>query len=398
MNIFDHPEFDNHESVSFFSDVKTGLKVIIAVHSTALGPAGGGCRRWAYATEADAINDVLRLSRGMTYKCAIAGLNFGGGKAVILASDAAPKTPQLLVALGRAVNAVGGAYVTAEDVGMTEDDMRIVRQQTPYVSGLHQEGRKAGGDPGPWTSLGVYLGLKATAQHKLGIYSLKGVRVAVQGVGSVGSGLCHYLAKDGAEIFVADVDQQRVDIIRDALPVTVLAPDEIIAADVDVLSPCALGKILNNRSIPTLKAKVIAGAANNQLETDADGQAIADRGILYAPDYVINGGGIISCCFEYFGADSNQETRDRIEQIPQRLLAIYKEAAETGKPSNEVADALARRIVAAGRGAGVQGLEEYEIREEKPQFMQAVTQGLLEVKEGKLTDLADVKRMLDLEK
>lgn len=324
MNIFDHPEFDNHESVSFFSDVKTGLKVIIAVHSTALGPAGGGCRRWAYATEADAINDVLRLSRGMTYKCAIAGLNFGGGKAVILASDAAPKTPQLLVALGRAVNAVGGAYVTAEDVGMTEDDMRIVRQQTPYVSGLHQEGGKAGGDPGPWTSLGVYLGLKATAQHKLGI--------------------------------------------------------------------------LNARSIPTLKAKVIAGAANNQLETDADGQAIADRGILYAPDYVINGGGIISCCFEYFGADSNQETRDRIKQIPQRLLAIYKEAAETGKPSNEVADALARRIVAAGRGAGVQGLEEYEIREEKPQFMQAVTQGLLEVKEGKLTDLADVKRMLDLEK
>lgn len=351
MKIFDHPDFDQHESVSFFSDAKTGLKVIIAVHSTALGPAGGGCRRWAYATEADAITDVLRLSRGMTYKCAVAGLKYGGGKAVILASDDAPKTPELLAALGQAVDALGGAYVTAEDVGMTEDDMRAVREVTPYVSGLPQEGGKAGGDPGPWTSLGVYLGLKATAQHKLGVDSLNGVRVAVQGVGSVGGGLCHYLAKEGAEIFVADVNKENLDLITAALPVTVLSPDEILAADVDVLAPCALGKILNARSIPTIKAKVIAGAANNQLETDADGQAISDRGILYAPDYVINGGGIISCCFEYFGAESDQETRDSIQQIPARLLAIYKEAAETGKPANEVADALARRIVAAGRGA-----------------------------------------------
>ena len=207
MNIFDHADYDQHESVSFFSDAETGLKVIIAVHSTALGPAGGGCRRWAYASEADAITDVLRLSRGMTYKCAVAGLTFGGGKAVILASDAAPKTPALLAALGRAINAVGGAYITAEDVGMTEDDMRIVRQQTPFVSGLPQEGGQAGGDPGPWTALGVYLGLKATAQHKFGTDSLKGMRVAVQGVGSVGGGLCHYLAKEGAELQAAHANR-----------------------------------------------------------------------------------------------------------------------------------------------------------------------------------------------
>jgi leucine dehydrogenase len=348
MSIFDHPEFDHHESVSFFNDTETGLKLIIAIHSTVLGPAGGGVRRWAYASEADAVTDVLRLSRGMTYKCAVAGLKYGGGKAVILASDAAPKTPELLAALGRAVNELGGKYVAAGDVGMNDDDMREVRKVTPYVSGLPLEGSKAGGNPGPWTALGIYLGLKATAQHKLGTDSLKGVRVAVQGVGSVGGSLCHYLAKEGAEILVADVSQANLDSINSALPVTVLPPDDIISADVDVLAPCALGKILNARSIPTIKAKVIAGSANNQLEVADDGQALVDRGILYAPDYVINSGGIASCCFEYFGAESAAETRDNIEQIPARLIAIYKEAEETSKPTNEVADTLARRLVAAG--------------------------------------------------
>ncbi len=349
MNIFDHPDFDQHESVSFFSDAETGLNVIIAIHSTALGPAGGGVRRWTYASEADAITDALRLSRSMTYKCAVAGLKYGGGKAVILASDLAPKTPELLTALGRVVKELGGKYVAAGDVGMTDADMRIVQQQTPYVSGLPKDGSKAGGNPGPWTALGIYLGLKATAQLKLGVGSLKGVRVAVQGVGSVGGSLCHHLAREGAEIFVADVNPSNLASISAALPVTVLSPDEIIGADVDVLAPCALGKILNARSIPTIKAKVIAGSANNQLEVEADGQALADRDILCAPDYVINSGGIVSCCFEYFGAESDAETRANIEQIPARLMAIYKEAAKTGRPTNEVADALARRLVKAGK-------------------------------------------------
>lgn len=347
MNIFDHPEFDQHESVNFFYDASTGLQVIIAVHSTALGPAGGGVRRWVYASEEDAITDVLRLSRGMTYKCAVAGLQFGGGKAVVLASDRAPKTPELLAALGRAVNSLGGRYVAAGDVGMTDDDMRHVRAVTPFVSGLPLETSKAGGDPGPWTALGIYLGLKASVKYKLGVDTLKGMRVAVQGVGSVGGNLCNLLAEEGAEIFVSDVNQAHLEKINAALPVTVLDPDEIISAEVEVLSPCALGKIFNARTIPTIKAKVIAGSANNQLEVAADGQALSDRGILYAPDYVINAGGITSCCFEYFGADSDLPTRNSIEQIPQRLMAIYKEAAETGRPTNEVADALARRIVAA---------------------------------------------------
>lgn len=351
MSIFDHPEYDQHESVSFFSDPETGLKAIIAVHSTVLGPAGGGVRRWVYASEDDAVTDVLRLSRGMTYKCAVAGLGFGGGKAVILASDAVPKTPGLLAALGRAVNSLGGRYVAAGDVGMSDDDMRVVRAVTPYVSGLPKEGSKAGGNPGPWTALGIYLGLKVSVQHRLGTDSLKGVRVAVQGVGSVGGGLCHYLAKEGAEIFIADVNPDHVQQISSALDVTVISPDEVIAADVDVLAPCALGKILNARSIPAIRAQVIAGSANNQLEVAADGQALADRGILYAPDYVINAGGIASCCFEYFGAESDSETRANVEQIPQRLLKIYREAAETGQPTNVVADALARRLVAGGKAA-----------------------------------------------
>jgi leucine dehydrogenase len=359
LNIFDHPEFDQHESVSFFSDAETGLQMIIAVHSTALGPAGGGVRRWVYASEADAVTDVLRLSRGMSYKCAVAGLEFGGGKAVILAGDAAPKTPGLLAALGRAVNSLGGQYVAAGDVGMSDDDMRVVRSVTPYVSGLPQEGSKAGGNPGPWTALGIYLGLKTTAQYRLGTDSLEGVRVAVQGVGSVGGNLCQHLAKEGAEIFVADVNPQHLQHITGALDVTVLPPEEIIAANVDVLAPCALGKILNVNSIPTIKAKVIAGSANNQLEVAADGQALAGRGILYAPDYVINAGGIASCCFEYFGAATDAETRANIEQIPARLLAIYQEAAETGLSTNRVADALASRLVAAAaksRGQKIKGV------------------------------------------
>ena len=351
MSLFSHPEFDQHESVHYFCDAETGLKMIVAIHSTALGPAGGGVRRWAYASEDDALTDVLRLSRGMTYKCAIAGLTFGGGKAVILADDTAPKTPALLAALGRAVDSLDGKYVTAEDVGMSEDDMREVQLQTRHVSGLPQHGARAGGDPGPWTALGVYLGLKATAEHKLGIDSLKGVRVAVQGVGSVGGGLCHYLVKEGAEVFVADVNSAQLQQITDALPVTVIPVDEILSADVDVLAPCALGKILNSKSIPGIRAKVIAGAANNQLATDADGQALADRGILYAPDYVINGGGITSCCLEYFGTDSDAGVRSSIEQIPDRLLGIYREAAESGRPTSAVADDLARRLVAAGKGS-----------------------------------------------
>jgi leucine dehydrogenase len=350
MSVFDHSEFDRHESIHYFSDEATGLRAIIAIHSTALGPAGGGCRRWVYASDAEALTDALRLSRGMTYKSAVAGLRFGGGKGVILAADDAPKTPELIAAFGRAVDSLGGRYVTAEDVGMTIQDMRQVRGQTRYVSGLPPRGKAAGGDPGPWTALGVFLGLQAAVRFATGADRLAGLRIAVQGVGSVGLQLCRYLHAAGAELLVADVDAEHLERARAELPLTEVPPDDILFVDADVLAPCALGNILDDHSIPRIRAPVIAGAANNQLATDAHGMLLTGRGILYAPDYVINAGGIISCGLEYFGGSTEEELRQAIARIPQRLTTIFNEAKASGRPTSEVADAWARRIVAAGRG------------------------------------------------
>ena len=292
MAVFDHPEFDQHESLHYVQDADSGLKAIIAIHSTALGPAAGGCRRWQYASDADALTDALRLSRGMTYKNAVAGLKFGGGKSVILASDAAPKSPQLFRAFGRAVESLHGKYVTAEDVGCSVEDMRYVNEETGYVSGLPKSGQNAGGDPSPLTALGVFYGIESAVKARLGMDSLRGVRVAVQGVGHVGLNLCRLLHAAGAILVVADVDRNNLQAARDELPVAVVAPAELLYADVDVLAPCALGNILTSHTIPRLRAKIVAGAANNQLATEADGALLTDRDILYAPDYVINAGGI----------------------------------------------------------------------------------------------------------
>jgi leucine dehydrogenase len=348
MGVFDHTEFDNHEALHFINDASTGLRAIIAVHSTALGPAAGGCRRWKYASDADALTDALRLSRGMTFKNAVAELPFGGGKAVILASDAAPKTPELLAVFGRAVDELNGSYVTAEDVGMTVEDMRHVQQQTSYVSGLPQSGDNAGGDPSPLTALGVFLGIEAAVKSRLGKDSCAGLTVAVQGVGHVGAHLCRLLHEAGAKLLVADVNRENLKAISQAIPVEIVAPAEILYSDVDVLAPCALGNILSSATIPRIKAKVIAGAANNQLSTLADGARLADREILYAPDYVINAGGIINVAHEYHGNSSEEKVRADIARIPQRLLAIFDEAASSGRPTNELADELARRLIAAG--------------------------------------------------
>ncbi|MEJ8567150.1 Leu/Phe/Val dehydrogenase [Elongatibacter sediminis] len=351
MSVFDHPEFDDHESITWFSDSDTGLRAIVAIHSTVLGPAGGGVRRWAYASDAEALTDALRLSRGMTYKSAVAGVRFGGGKGVILASEDAPKSPELMAAFGRAVEALGGRYVTAEDVGMTVEDMRLVREQTAYVSGLPPVEQSAGGDPGPWTAMGVFLGLKAAVAFARGSDDLKGLRVAVQGVGSVGMQLCRYLNEAGAELQVADVNARNLDRARSELPVTVVSPDDILYTDADVLAPCALGNILDADSIPRIRAGVIAGAANNQLSTEDDGRLLTERGILYAPDYVINAGGIISCGLEYHGGASEADLREAIHRIPERLTKIFEESRSGGRPTSEVADAWARRIVAEGAGA-----------------------------------------------
>lgn len=349
MTVFDHPEFDQHETVQFIDEADSGLKAIIAIHSTALGPAAGGCRRWQYASNRDALTDVLRLSRGMTYKNAVAGLPFGGGKSVILAGDRAPKSPALFRAFGRAIESLGGRYITAEDVGIGMDDMRIVREETSYVSGLPQSGASAGGDPSPWTALGVFLGIEAAVRARLDADSLRGLRIAVQGVGNVGFHLCRMLADAGARLVVADVNRDNLNRVRHALDAEAVSPAEILFSDADVLAPCALGNILSAQSIPRIRTSVIAGAANNQLAAEQDGKRLAERDILYAPDYVINAGGVISVAREYLGQSSEAEVRAEVGRIPERLGRIFAASAKDGRPTNVIADELAREIVAKAR-------------------------------------------------
>jgi leucine dehydrogenase len=348
MGVFDHPDFDHHESIHYFEDPGSGLKAIIAIHSTALGPAAGGCRRWDYASDDLALTDVLRLSRGMTYKNAVAGLPFGGGKSVILAAQGAPKSGALFEAFGRAVDSLEGRYITAEDVGISVEDMRIVRGRTPFVSGLPQTGASAGGDPSPWTALGVFLGIEAAVAARLGVDSLEGITVAVQGVGHVGAHLCRRLHAAGARLVVADVDRESLRNICEQVPADIVAPRDILFSDADVLAPCALGNVLNSETIPRINAKVIAGAANNQLASDDDGRRLTDRGILYAPDYVINAGGVISVAHEFLGNSTEERVRSEVCRIPERLRQIFGDAESGARPTNVVADELARRIVGQG--------------------------------------------------
>ncbi|MEM7430774.1 MAG: Glu/Leu/Phe/Val dehydrogenase [Pseudomonadota bacterium] len=348
MSVFGHPEFDSHECLQFVHDEASGLRAIIAIHSTALGPAAGGCRRWVYTDDNAAITDVLRLSRGMTYKNAVAGLKFGGGKAVILADANTPKSPQLFRAFGRAVDSLSGRYITAEDVGCSVEDMRHVNEETEYVSGLPKSGDAAGGDPSPLTALGVFLGIQSAARARLGTDSFAGLRVAVQGVGHVGLNLCRLLHEAGAKLVVADVSRDNLKLAVDELGVDVVAPNEVLFSDVDILAPCALGNILTAHTIPDIRAKIVAGAANNQLSTETDGALLAERGILYAPDYVVNAGGIINVYHEYYGNSSEERVKADIEGIPQRLDAIFAEAKQTGEATNVIADRMARRIVAGG--------------------------------------------------
>ena len=349
MNVFDHPEFDLHEGVHFFAEPSSGLEAIVAIHSTALGPAAGGCRFWYYEQSGDAVTDVLRLSRGMTYKNAVAELPFGGGKAVILRRPGAKATPELFRAFGCAVHSLGGRYITAEDVGVAVEDMRNVRLATPHVSGLPQEGAAAGGDPSPWTALGVFLGIEAAVRDRLGRDSVAGVRVAVQGVGHVGYHLARLLADAGAQLIIADVSRENLARAHETFAATELTPREVLAADVDVLAPCALGNVVNSETIPGIRASIIAGAANNQLAMAADGDQLMARNILYAPDYVINAGGIVSVAHEYLAQGSEEQVRDEIGRIPERLHRIFAESRANGEATNRIADELARRIVAAGR-------------------------------------------------
>jgi leucine dehydrogenase len=338
-------DFDAHEELHFVTDEKCGLRAIVAIHSTHLGPAAGGARFWHYAADEEAVVDALRLSRGMSYKNAMAGLPLGGGKSVILADEARHKSPDLLHAFGKAVDHLGGRYVTAEDVGMSVADMIEVRRTTRFVAGLPAEGKDVGGDPGPHTSLGVFLGIKAAVKRALGKDSLNGLHVALQGAGSVATGVALHAAAEGARLSIADVDQAKAKKLAGAANGTVVAPEEIMTLDADVFSPNALGAILDEQSIAALRAPIVAGGANNQLAKPEDGQRLQQRGILYAPDYVINAGGIINVCTEYLGDGDASLVRKRIEGIPVRLEQIWVESDATGRDPASVADAMAQRLI-----------------------------------------------------
>lgn len=350
MAFWNEPDFDDHELVELVHDRKSGLTAIVALHSTHLGPAAGGTRFWHYEKPEAGMRDALRLSRGMSYKNAMAGLPMGGGKAVVLLDEKRTKTPAMLAAFGDAVDALGGRYVTAEDVGASEADMVAINRRTQHVCGLPVADGSVGGDPGPFTAMGVYHGIKAAVAHKLGKDSVKGVRVALQGCGSVGGGTARLLAKDGARLAVSDIDTDRAKTVAREVDGEAVAPEQIMSTTCDVFSPNALGAILDEEGIARLDCEVVAGGANNQLARKEHGALLAERGILYAPDYVINAGGIINVSLEYLcrqhgtPCDIN-EVRKRIAQIPGRLSEIWVESENSGKSPDVVADAMARRLI-----------------------------------------------------
>lgn len=345
------PDFDDHERVELVHDRASGLTAIIALHSTHLGPGAGGTRFWHYPDPADAMRDALRLSRGMSYKNAMAGLPMGGGKGVILADPARSKTPTMLGAFGEAIEALGGRYVCAEDVGMTEADMVAIATRTSHVTGLPaSEGDVVGGDPGPFTSLGIYYGIKAAVAHKLGRDSLAGVHVAIQGTGSVGGGLARLLAADGARLTLAELDAARAAGLAAELGGATVAADAIMDVACDVFSPNALGAILDDRGVERIAAPIVAGGANNQLARPEHGPVLAERGILYAPDYVINAGGIIAVTLEYLARQSGErwgveQVHARLREIPERLVSIWQEAEATGRSPDQVADGRAQALI-----------------------------------------------------
>jgi leucine dehydrogenase len=335
--------------VVHFSDAATGLDALIAVHDATLGPACGGCRVRPYESFEAALDDVTRLSRGMTYKNALGGIPFGGGKAVIIADPKTQKTPEMMRAFGRAVESLDGLYYTAEDSGVTEHDMEIVRSVTKYVAGIAQKG--VGGNPSPFTARGVWRGVEAAASARIGRASLEGLRVAILGVGAVGMALGQLLHDAGARLIVADVNEAAVDEAVKRFGAAAVSPDDCIAADVDVFSPCALGGSVNEDTIGRLKAKIVAGAANNQLLTPDMDRALFDRGVLYAPDYVINAAGVISVGLEILHQWSETELTRRIDAIGPRLSAIFDRSARDRRPTGEIADEMALEVIAKGKQA-----------------------------------------------
>ncbi len=337
-----------HEQVVFCNDTNVGLKAIIAIHNTALGPALGGTRMWNYKNEDEALVDVLRLSKGMTYKAAASGLNLGGGKAVIIGDPKTQKSEGLFRAFGQFVNSLNGKYITAEDVGTSVQDMEHIYMETPWVTGIPKD-FGGSGDPSPYTAHGVLMGIKASAKEKFGTDSLKGLRVAVQGLGNVGSNLVRYLKEEGAVVTVADIDATRTKAIAAQYNATPVSADEILFVECDVLAPCALGAVVNDGTINKFKTKVIAGGANNVLAEARHGDQLKELGVLYAPDYVINAGGLMNVFVELEGY-SHDRAFEKTRRVYDNILKVYELAKKEGIGTHTAADRLAEeRIKTIGR-------------------------------------------------
>ncbi len=342
--VFGQLSFNDHEQIVFCNDKDTGLKAIIGIHNSVMGPALGGTRMFNYANEWEALNDVLRLSRGMTYKAAITGLNIGGGKAVIIGDAKTQKTPELMRKFGEFVNSLSGRYITAEDVGMETSDMDIVRDVTPYVTGI-SESRGGSGNPSPVTAFGVYMGMKAAAKQQFGSEKLDGKKILVQGIGHVGETLVDYLTKEGAIVTIADINEQRLKEVASKYNATVFTGDDLYNADVDIYAPCAMGATINDATVHKIKAKVIAGAANNQLSNEnTHGLILQERGILYAPDFLINAGGIINVYAEIEHYDKAEAMR-RTENIYNTTLEIFEYAIANKMTPHQAALTIAQNRI-----------------------------------------------------
>ncbi|CEP66182.1 Glutamate/phenylalanine/leucine/valine dehydrogenase, bacterial/archaeal [Moorella glycerini] len=341
MENFKYMEKYGYEQLVMCHDRTSGLKAIICIHDTTLGPALGGLRMWPYASEEEAVLDALRLARGMTYKNAAAGLNLGGGKAVIIGNPRTDKSEELFRAFGRFVDTLGGRYITAEDVGTCVGDMEYIRLETKYVAGLAD----LSGDPSPVTAYGTYMGMKATALIGWGNDSLKGKVVAVQGLGHVGYALCRRLAEEGARLIVTDLDPKAVDRVVREFKATAVAPEDIYGVECDIYSPNALGGTINDQTIPQLKCNAIVGAANNQLKEERHGDILHEKGILYAPDYIVNAGGVINIAEEVRGYNQERALK-KAAGIYDRVLKVFKIAEEYKIPTYVAADRLAEERIA----------------------------------------------------
>lgn len=343
VEIFKYLEKYDYEQVVFCQDKTSGLKAIIAIHDTTLGPALGGARMWSYASEEQAIEDALRLARGMTYKNAAAGLNLGGGKTVIIGDPFKDKNEEMFRALGRFIQGLNGRYITAEDVGTTVTDMDLIHEETDYVTGISPSFGSSG-NPSPVTAYGVYLGMKAAAKEAFGTDSLQDRTIAVQGLGNVAYTLCEYLYNEGAKLVVTDINKNAVERVVNDFNAVAVDPADIYSQDVDIFAPCALGAIINDETIPQLKAKVIAGSANNQLKDSAHGDLIHEMGIVYAPDYVINAGGVINVADELYGYNRERAMK-RVEAIYDSISKIFEISKRDKIPTYLAANRLAEERI-----------------------------------------------------